>query len=590
MKHFMMVFLRSFKSKRRGTPKTRFTMSEPSSPSIDVQTANHPPVTCPVHTPVRELLERGEDADTGLPWLACLVNNDVCSLDYPLPMNCVLEPVTFLDRHGSRVYRRTLAFLLAKAVHECFPEAKFAVEHSLGNGYYCSFQMNGDAGIRTHELNRIRDRLEAIVNGDLPVTRRAISYAEAEARLVEQGLTDKLNLLQYRNPPVITMYECDGFADAGLGVLADRTGAVPAFRLLDYEPGFVLQFPEWHADKKELVLSTFERQPHLFEVFREHKKWGRVIGVTTVGDLNALTANNREKDLIRISETRHEKHLGDLADRIARHHDTVKWILVAGPSSAGKTTSSKRLMVHLRVNGLRPVRLELDNYFRGREHTPRHPDGSYDFEHLDTINLDLLNEHLERLDRGERIELPTFNFLEGKPEFLGNSLRLEEDQVVVIEGIHALNPRLTSHIPAAHKFRVYVNALTQLKLDNNNRLSTTDLRLIRRMVRDFNHRGHNAVQTLEMWPSVRTGEKRWIFPFQQEADATFNSSLDYELAVLKPYAEPLLHTVKPTERVYGEARRLQDFLSMIVGADSHQVPPHSLLREFIGGSIYEEDA
>lgn len=543
----------------------------------------------PLHTRVGDILPGGEDPESGLPWLAALVNHDVCSLDYPLAMNCEVAPITFLDRHGSRVYRRTLAFLLAKAVHARFPKAAFAVEHSLGNGYYCSFQLNGNPGIRGEELNLIREELKRIVEADLPITRRAISYAEAEQRLKDQGLTDKLNLLQYRNPPMITLLECGDFADAGVGVLAARTGAVSTHRLLDYEPGFVIQFPSWNPETKELGLSAFERQPHLFQVFQEHRKWGRVIGVTTVGDLNALTAAKKEKDLVRISETRHEKHLGDLADRIARHHETLKWILVAGPSSAGKTTSSKRLMVHLRVNGLRPVRLELDNYFRGREHTPKHPDGSYDFEHLETIDLDLLNDHLVKLDRGERIEMPTFNFLEGKPEYLGNSLQLEEDQVVVIEGIHALNPRLTEHVPAAHKFRLYVNALTQLKLDNNNRLSTTDLRLIRRMVRDFNHRGHSAVQTLRMWPSVRAGEKRWIFPFQQEADATFNSSLDYELAVLKPFAEPLLHTVKPTEPVYGEARRLQDFLSMIVGAPSQEVPAHSLLREFIGGSMYEED-
>jgi uridine kinase len=389
---------------------------------------------------------------------------------------------------------------------------------------------------------------------------------------------------------MITLFECGGFADAGLGTVAASTSATPAFRLIAYEPGFVMQFPVWDPEKGELVLEPFDRQPQLFDIFQEHKRWGRVIGVTTVGDLNALSAQRKEKELVRLSETLHEKKLGHIADRIAGHGAGVKWILIAGPSSSGKTTTSKRLMVHLRVNGIRPVRLELDNYFRGRDTTPRHPDGSYDFEHLEAINLELLNEHLLRLDRGETIELPTFNFKEGRQEFRGNTLRLEEDQAVVIEGIHALNPRLTDHLPAAHKFRIFVSALTQLKLDNNNRLSTTDLRLIRRMVRDFKHRGHSAVQTLRMWPSVRAGEKRWIFPFQQEADVTFNSSLDYEPAVLKSYAEPLLHTVKPTDEVYGEARRLQDFLELVVGVSDEHVPPQSLLREFIGGSIYEGDA
>lgn len=547
------------------------------------------PLACLPHTPVREVLPSMEDPDTGLPWLAARVNNDVCSLAYPLTVNANVVPVTFRDRHGSRVYRRTLAFLLAKTVRDLFPNATFAVDHSLGSSYYCFFQLNGNAGIRGHELERIEAELKRLVEANLPITRRQISYEEAERTLREQGHRDKLNLLQYRNPPAVTLFECDGFAEAALGVLAPSTGAVPVFRLLPYEPGFVIQFPRWNEEKKKLEIETFERLPHVFEIFQEHKKWGRVIGVNTVGDLNAITAARREKDLIRISETLHEKKLGHIADEIAAHRDRVKWILVAGPSSAGKTTTSKRLMVHLRVNGFRPIRLELDNYFRGREKTPRHPDGSYDFEHLEAIDLELLNEHLVQLDRGETIELPTFNFREGRPEFLGNTLKLEEDQVVVIEGIHALNPRLTDHLPAAHKFRVFVSALTQLRLDNNNRLSTTDLRLIRRIVRDATTRGHDALGTLRMWPSVRLGEKRWIFPFQQEADVTFNSSLDYELAVLKPFAEPLLHAVKPTEEVYGEARRLQDFLSLVVGASAEHVPPQSLLREFIGGSVYESD-
>lgn len=546
--------------------------------------------SCAAHTPIRELLSSPVEAATGLPWLGALVNHDVCSLAYPLAMNCTVTPVSFRDRHGSRIYRRTLAFLLAKTVRQLFPEARFAVEHSLGSGYFCSFQLNGNPGIRSHELETIRSHLQSLIQKDVPIVRRQISYADAEARLREQGQDDKLNLLRHRNPPTVTLFECEGFSEASLGVLAPSTGAVPVYRILEYDPGFVIQFPVWDEKTASLDLTPFERQPHLFDIFQEHKKWGQVIGVNTVGDLNAITASRRESGLIRISETLHEKKLGHIADEIAAHRDRIKWILVAGPSSAGKTTSSKRLMVHLRVNGLRPVRLELDNYFRVREKTPRHPDGSYDFEHLEAIDLDLLNDHLLRLDQGEEIQLPTFNFREGKPEFLGKTLRLADDEVVVIEGIHALNPRLTDHLPSAHKFRIFVSALTQLKLDNNNRLSTTDLRLIRRMVRDATARGHDALGTLRMWPSVRLGEKRWIFPFQQEADVTFNSSLDYELAVLKPFAEPLLHAVKPTHEVYGEARRLQDFLSLVAGTSAEDVPPQSLLREFIGGSIYEADA
>ncbi len=565
-------------------------MTESRSQSVQVSVNGHAPRPVEVLTRVRTLLPGDSDPETGLPYLAALVNQEVCSLDEPLTFTSEVTPLTFQDRHGSRVYRRTLCFLLARAVFSCFPDATFRIEHSLGNAFYCAFSVNGNTGIRSTELDCIRGTLTASVEEGLPIVRRALSFAEAETRLKEQGLDDKLNLLQYRNPPSIPLFECEGYADAGLGVLAPSSACVPAFALRTYEPGFVLQFPEWNQEAGRLETGEFERQPHLFQVFQEHKKWSSVTGISTVGDLNRCVAGKQHKELIRISETRHDKHLVSLADRIAGAHDRVRWILMAGPSSAGKTTTSKRLMLHLKVNGLRPVRLELDDYFRGRAKTPRHPDGTYDFEHLDTINLELLNDHLEKLDRGEEIERPTFNFFKGEPEFLGNTLRLEEDQVVVIEGIHALNPALTPQVPASHKFRIFINALTQLQLDNTNRLSTTDLRLIRRMVRDIHLRGHDALQTLRMWRSVRLGEKRWIYPFQQEADATFNSSLDYELAVLKPYAEPMLHTVKPTEEVYGEARRLQDFLSMIVGTPADHVPRHSLLREFIGGSIYEEDS
>ncbi len=377
---------------------------------ILVSVEGNTPLKMPVHRSVGEVLKQKTCPESGLPYLAALVNNDVCSLDYPLAMNCDVKPFTFLDRHGSRVYRRTLAFLLSKVVTRCFPEARFAIEHSLGNAYYCSFQINGNPGIRQSELKTIENHLRELVEEGLPIKRRAISYAQAEQRLQGQGLTDKLNLLQYRNPPMITLYECKDFADAGLGVIAPSTSFVPAFGILDLEPGFVLQFPSWDPEPRKLHVPEFEHQPHLFQVFQDHKKWGRTIGVTTVGDLNRLVSEKKEKAFIRISETRHEKHLGDIADRISRHHDKIKWILVAGPSSAGKTTSSKRLMVHLQVNGLRPVRLELDNYFRGREFTPKHPDGSYDFEHIETIDLELLNDHLQKLDRGEEIKLPTFNF------------------------------------------------------------------------------------------------------------------------------------------------------------------------------------
>lgn len=558
------------------------------SPHITVHFADgRPAVVADPHTPLHKIIAERYDPKTGLAYLGGLVNNDVCSMEYPISMNCTVDMITAANRHGSRIYRRTLSFLLAKAVRDTCPESHFAIEHSLGDGYYCSFGHKDGKELSEEDLSRIDRTLRTLIDSDQAIHRHQVSYEDAVHYLNERGLDDKLNLLQYRNPPMVTLFRLDDFAESGVQVLAPSSGTVPVFRLFRYEGGIIVQFPEWNGG--ELQLHPYEHQAHLFEIFKEHKKWGRVIGVNTVGDLNQIAAQREGKDLIRISETRHEKHLSHLADRIAKQSDRLKWILIAGPSSAGKTTSSKRLMVHLKVNGIRPVRLELDNYFVERSRTPLQENGEYDFEHIEAVDLKLLNDHLMRLDRGEEVQLPTFNFKEGKPEYLGNSLQLEDDQVVVIEGIHALNPLLTDHIDESHKFKIYVGAITQLKLDNNNRLSTTDLRLIRRMVRDSMHRGHNACATLRMWPSVRRGEKRWIFPHQSHADYTFNSSLDYELAVLKAYAEPLLHTVKPTDEEYGEARRLQDFLSLLVGMPAEHVPPTSLLREFIGGSVFEAD-
>jgi uridine kinase len=373
-----------------------------------------------------------------------------------------------------------------------------------------------------------------------------------------------------------------------MGVLASTTGVLCDFRLTPYFSGFVIQFPAWNGTKMEFA--PFERHEHLQRIFEERRRWGKVVGINTVGDLNEAIANNRLDAVVKVSETQHEQRLSRIADQIARDKDRPRWILIAGPSSAGKTTFSKRLGVHLRVNGLRPVRMECDHYFKNRVETPRDERGNYDFEHIEAVDLRLLNEHLEALRTGRELDLPTFNFQLGAREFRGNRLRLEEDQVVIIEGIHALNPRLTESVPDSDKFKIYISALTQLTLDNNNRISTTDIRLLRRMVRDHHHRGHNALRTLAMWESVRRGEERWIFPFQRHADAMFNTSLDYELAVLKTHAAPLLVEVKPTHEEYAEARRLQLFLDLVTAAPADMVPPDSLLREFVGGSSFERDA
>lgn len=549
------------------------------SPQVKVSLKSGPPVEVPLGTRVRDL-PGSERTPDSLPVLAALVNNDAVTRSYPLEVDCTVEFLTLQDRQGWRIYRNTVAFLLAKVMRENFPGCAFSVEHSLGNGYYCSFSPDTGEVSEIH-LETIRRALHDLVERDVPIERRKIAFFQAMDKFAREEQPDKADLLRFRNPPKIVIYECEGFSDLAHGVLADHAGAVNHFRILPYPPGFILQFPDRDHPGEP---APFDPQPHLFQIFREHKEWGRILGVRTVGDLNRAIADREMHELVRIAEAFHEKKIAQLADRISSRSDQVNWLLIAGPSSSGKTTFSKRLSVQLRVNGLRPVTLSVDDYFVDRSRTPMDESGKPDFEHVETVDLDLFNQHLAALDRGEEVEIPTFVFETGQREFRGRKLRIEPDQPVLIEGIHCLNPRLTEGLPAAHKFKIYISALTQLNLDNHNRVATTDNRLLRRMVRDHTFRGNSASATLGMWPSVRHGEKRWIFPYQKEADVAFNSALDYELAVLKAFAEPLLKEIKPDQEQYAEARRLMAFLDYFLSMSPSPVPPTSLLREFIGRS------
>lgn len=548
-------------------------------PEVRIEIGGGDPLCLPVGSPVRDL--PGSDrAGDGLAILAALVNHDVVSLSYPLETDSRVEFLTIRHRQGWRIYRNTAAFLLAKVVHELYPGAAFAVEHSLGNGYYCSFSPPGGAP-DGEALRRIEAGMRDLVQRDAPIVRRKIAYSQALATFSAEGQQDKADLLRYRNPPYVVLMECEGFSDLSHGVLAGRAGAISRFRILPYPPGFVLQFPDREQPSE---LASFDPQPHLFQIFREHKEWGRILGLRTVGDLNRAISGREFQEIVRMAEAFHEKKIAQIADRIAERRGAVRWLLIAGPSSSGKTTFSKRLSIQLRVNGLRPVILSVDDYFVDRERTPRDERGEPDFEHIETVDLSLFNEHLAALDRGEEVSLPSFRFDTGTREFRGARLRLEPDHLVILEGIHCLNPRLTEAVPSDHKFRIYISALTQLNLDEHNRVATTDNRLLRRMVRDHMFRGNRAADTLRMWPSVRRGEKTWIFPYQKEADLAFNSALDYELAVLKPLAEPLLREIKPDQPEYADARRLLAFLDYFRAVPFSPVPPTSLLREFIGRS------
>jgi len=523
-------------------------------------------------------------APNGLGYVGALVNNDVVSLSFSIEVNSTIIPITMENHHGDRIYRRSLAFLLAKVIRELHPNAIFRVEHSLGTGLYCTFEQNGHMGIEPEQLAMVEDRMRELIQQDLPIVRRKNSFAVAVQRFKEQKQWDKYNLLRFRNPPMIVMYSCEDFSDLAHGVMADRTGLLPTFKLIDYEPGFVIQFPERDHPTN---LAPFEEQPQLFNIFQEHKRWGRILGVGTVGQLNELIANREIDDFTKIAEALHEKKIAQIADQIYQRREDTKFILIAGPSSAGKTTLSKRLMVQLRVNGLRPVTISIDDYFVDRDATPLDEHENYDFEHIEAIDLALFNTHLKKLDQGEEIETPRFNFEEGRREYRGNTMRLDVDHILILEGIHGLNPRLTEALPEEHKFKIYISALGQLNLDRHNRISTTDNRLLRRMVRDHKFRGHSALTTLRMWPNVRRGEKRWIFPNQQHADIAFNSALEYEMAVLKPLAEPLLAEVKPYDPEYANSRRLMEFLDYFLVISEEHVPAGSILREYIGNSSFK---
>ena len=532
---------------------------------------------------IRTLLDSPVDPD-GLHYIAALVNNDIASLSYALEVDSHVEFLTLADRQGRKVYRRSISFLLAKAVKELFSEADLYIEHSLGNGYYCSFENNGDS-LDQSVLDVIEQKMRKLVDEDLPIDRRKIGFEDAVASLKEEEQLDKYGLLRFRNPPKVVIYHCDGFTDIAHGPLVGSTGAAAHFKLILHPPGFMLLFP---SRENPPVIDDFQPEPHLFEIFQTHKDWGKMLGVRTVSQLNDLVATREIGEFTKISEAMHEKQIAILADQIEADQERIRYVLIAGPSSSGKTTFAKRLGVQLKVNGLEPVTISTDNYFVNRGESPLDEDGKPDFEHIEAIDLKLLNEQLLQLEAGESIIIPEFDFVAGEKVYKeSNRLQLLPHQIAVMEGIHGLNPRLTEALDDNQKFKIYISALTQLNLDKNNRISTTDNRLIRRMVRDNQFRGHSALDTLRMWPSVRRGENRWIFPYQSHADAAFNSALDYELAVLRPIVEPLLSQVKPRDPEYAEARRLEDFLCSIVGISHEVVSPNSLLREFIGRSSFK---
>ena len=542
---------------------------------------------CFPETQVKNLLKKIALPESKLNYIGALVNNEVVSLSYPIEVDSNIKPLTFLDQCGRRIYKNSLIFLLSKACRTCFPDAKLETQHSIGNGLFCMLSNIPENMNMSEAVNIIDKYMRDMVDAKLLIIRRKLYLESAVQYFAENNFQDKTKLLHFTNSTKIVVYQCEDFIDLAYeNVLCSNTEDLEYFKLYSYsDNGFVMQFPE---RKMPITVDTYKKLPTLFGVFKHYKRWGKTIGIHTVGDLNEIIVRGDFKELVRTEEAYQEKRLAEIADQIYVRKDSVKWVFIAGPSSSGKTTFAHRLGTQIQVNGITPVVISVDNYFKDRKDTPRDENGNYDFEDIETIDLKLLNEHLTLLDQGEEIELPVFDFIEGRRLWSGEKLSLGENEVAVIEGIHSLNPRMTESLPAERKFKVYINALTQLNLDMNHRVSTTDSRLIRRIVRDHRTRGNRALSTLEMWPSVRKGEEKWIFPFQEEADCIFSSALDYELAVLKPYIDPLLGEVKPWHEQYAVAKRLQNFLRNFIPVDKAFIPHNSLVREFVGGGIIEE--
>jgi len=556
-------------------------MSEIQVRCTDGANGKEKTLSCPYGTVADTLLsDFGIDESVTV---ALRVNNEIRPLKTRLAVNATLEPVHLESPEGTMIYRRSLSFLLAIAAQKLFPDRGLYVGHSLGSSYYYTF--NSGEPLTESEVADLQDEMQALVREDLPVTFKYLAYEEACDMFARNRQTDTALLLERHSSSRIKVNECRGFLDIYVEPLVPRTGFLSVFALMPYKEGFLLRFP---GSGKGMKLSTFVDEPKIFDVYSEYKKWGRIVGVRVVGELNSMAASRIVRDYIRIAEAHQARKIAEIAERVYDKKETIKTVLLAGPSSSGKTTTAKRLSIELMVLGIKPIAINLDSYYVGKDKTPLNEKGEPDYECLEALDVPYLNEQLQDIYRGKEIRLPVYDFKTGKSEKTGGQkIQIGRRTVLIIEGIHALNDALTPSIPRDSKFKLYVSALSQLNLDDHNRIPTSDNRLLRRMVRDSQFRGKEARFTLKMWPDVRAGERKYIFPFQNTADVAFNSALDYELSVLKYYAEPLLRAVKPSHREYAESSRLLSFLENFTPIPPQHVPGTSLLREFIGDSEFK---
>ncbi|MCG8582563.1 MAG: nucleoside kinase [Bacteroidales bacterium] len=514
------------------------------------------------------------------PILGAYVNNKLRELSYEIYHPKTIEFIDITRPDGMRMYIRSLSLVLYKAVNEIYPNAQLRIEHSVSKGTYCSVE--GET-LDIDDVMKIHDRMQEIINSDTPFIHRQEESEDVVKRFEQQNQDDKTALIRHRGQLYTSYHQLEKHIGLYYGHLVPSTGYLKVFDLIKYYNGMLLQIPKrTHPEELEDIVV----QNKMFDIFQEFAEWNRVLNVRNLADINDSCSNGKAETLIKISEALHEKKIGHVADMIDERKKSVKLVLISGPSSSGKTTFGKRLAIQLMVAGMKPLNLSLDNYFVNRENTPLDENGEYDFEALNALDVELFNDQLLGLLAGKEVEIPKFNFETGQRYFDGEKLQMNEDNILIVEGIHGLNPQLTHLIPDQSKFKIYVSALTSVNIDNQNLIHTTDNRLIRRIVRDYKYRKYSAQDTISRWPSVRRGEDSHIFPYQEEADVMFNTALLYELSVLKQQAEPILLEVQPNQAEYAEARRLLNFFSYFKPIQPSEIPPTSIIREFLGGSSF----
>jgi uridine kinase len=550
-----------------------------SLPTVEIHLPDKQVLSGPRGTPIGEFLREIYDEDES-PIVGAIVNDSLRELTYPVELEAEVIPVTMSDGDGARIYRRSVTFLMVTAFKELFPDAGLIVDHSVASGgFYCEVTNRGP--LTQEELYNLDATMRDMVAQDLPFEKRLVPLQKAIEYFRRQNLTEKVRLLKYRTKDTLVLYTLKKHSDYHHGYMVPSTGYLKWFTLNPFGEGFVLQYPRRNSPKTLLPLPGY---PQLLKTFRQYGDWLERLGIDNVGALNDAIHSGRAKELILVSEALHEQKIAEIARKIADRSSKSRIILIAGPSSSGKTTFSKRLAIQLLALGLSPFALEMDNYFVDREKTPLDSEGKPNFEAFETLNTHLLGEQVAHLLAGDEVQMPHFNFKSGKSE-KGDLVKLQKDQLIILEGIHGLNPRLLPNISPERTFKIYISCLTQLNLDRHNRISTTDTRLLRRIVRDSATRGYNAAQTMQRWESVRKGEKEHIFPYQEDADDLFNSALVYELSALRPWAEPILRQVPFGSLEYIEAKRLLALLEWFLELPGGLIPDNSILREFIGGSI-----